>query len=221
VVSSARHHSPVVDPELLRIPNFALMVGNGVLFNMGFGAMLLSFVLWSQQVWEWSALRSGLAVAPGPLIVPIVAILAGKLIARLGPGLVIAAGGIAFAAGLLWWAVAIDPAPNYATAGLPGMLLTGLGVGLTLPTSFAAGTGGLPPQRFATGSAVLSMARQIGLAIGVALFVVALGSPDSPQATLEAFQRGWYVIAAVALLAGLAGSGARLPQQAQPEPAAA
>ncbi|MEV0251438.1 MFS transporter [Nocardia sp. NPDC050712] len=209
--SSARHPSPVVDPALLRIPNFALMVGNGVLFNMAFGAMLLSFVLWSQQVWEWSALRSGLAIAPGPLIVPIVAVLAGKLIARVGPGPVIAAGGITFAAGLIWWAVALDLTPNYATGGLVGMLLTGLGVGLTLPTSFAAGTGGLPPQRFATGSAVLSMSRQIGLAIGVAIFVVALGSPADPQGTLEAFQRGWWVVAGVAILAGLVGLAARLP----------
>ncbi|MEV6280710.1 MFS transporter [Nocardia sp. NPDC051832] len=217
VISSARHHSPVVDPGLLRLPNFALMVTNGVLFNLAFGAMLLSFVLWSQQVWDWSALRSGLAVAPGPLVVPIVAILAGKLIARVGPGPVIATGGTAFAAGLLWWASAITLEPNYPTGGLGGMLLTGLGVGLTLPTSFAAGTGGLPPHRFATGSAVLSMSRQIGLAIGVAVFVLVLGSPTDPQATLDAFQRGWFVVAVAAFLAGLIGLGARLPRPVTPD----
>ncbi|WP_194813606.1 MFS transporter [Nocardia sp. XZ_19_385] len=221
VFSSARHPSPVVDPELLRIPNFALMVTNGILFNMAFGAMLLSFVLWSQEVWDWSALRSGLAVAPGPLVVPIVAILAGKLIARIGPGPVIALGGTAFAAGLLWWATALTLEPNYAAGGLGGMLLTGLGVGLTLPTSFATGTGALPPHRFATGSAVLSMSRQIGLAIGVALFVLVLGSAADPQTTLDAFQRGWYVIAGVAFLAGLVGLAARLPRPVDAKPAPA
>ncbi|MFE9577812.1 MFS transporter [Nocardia sp. NPDC006044] len=217
-VSSARHHSPVVDPALLRAPNFALMAGNSIFFNMAFGAMLLSSVLWAQNVWGWSALRTGLAIAPGPLVVPIVAILAGKLIARVGAGPVIAAGGIAFAAGMFWWTQSVTLQPDYVGGLLGGMLVSGLGVGLSLPTSFAAGTGALPPQRFATGSAVLSMARQIGLAVGVALFVAVLGTPTTPDATLDAFHRGWYVTAAVAILAGLIGLATKTPSPAAPQP---
>ncbi|PXX70901.1 EmrB/QacA subfamily drug resistance transporter [Nocardia tenerifensis] len=215
-VSSARHHSPVVDPALLRAPNFTLMAGNSIFFNMAFGAMLLSSVLWAQNVWGWSALRTGLAIAPGPLVVPIVAILAGKLIARLGAGPVIAAGGLAFAAGMLWWAQAIAVRPDYLGGLFGGMLVGGVGVGLSLPTAFAAGTSGLPPQRFATGSAVLSMARQIGLALGVALFVAIIGTPTGPDATLDAFHRGWYATAAVAILAGLVGSFAKMPKEPAP-----
>ncbi|WP_330230862.1 MFS transporter [Nocardia sp. NBC_00508] len=220
VVSSARHHSPVVDPALLRAPNFALMTGNAVFFNVAFGAMLLSAVLWAQNVWDWSALRTGLAIAPGPLMVPVVAILAGRLIGRIGAGPVIAAGGIVFAAGMLWWAQAITLQPDYVGGLLGGMVVSGIGVGLTLPTAFAAGTSGLPPHRFATGSAVLSMARQIGLAVGVAVLVAVLGSPVGPAATLDAFRRGWYATAAVAALAGLVGMAARMPGSAaaQPDP---
>lgn len=218
-VSSARHHSPVVDPGLLRAPNFALMAANSVLFQVAFAGMLLSVVLWAQNVWGWSALRTGLAIAPGPLVVPIVAVLAGRLIGRVGAGPVIAAGGVAFAAGMVWWARAIELAPDYPAGLLPGMVVSGLGVGLTLPTAFAAGTSGIPPQQFATGSAVLSMARQIGLAVGVAVLVAVLGSPGDPLATLDAFRRGWYVVAAVALAAGLVGFGARMPRPAVPEAA--
>ncbi|MFE7747170.1 MFS transporter [Nocardia sp. NPDC057455] len=220
VVSSARHHSPVVDPALLRAPNFAWMTGNAVFFNVAFGAMLLSAVLWAQTVWGWSAMRTGLAVAPGPLMVPVIAVLAGRLIGRIGAGPVIAAGGIVFGAGMLWWARAITLTPDYVGGMLGGMVVSGIGVGLTLPTAFAAGTSGLPPQRFATGSAVLSMARQIGLAVGVAVLVAVLGSPTGPEATLDAFRRGWYVTAAVAVLAGVLGVAARMPKPAaaQPEP---
>lgn len=214
VVSSRRHHSPVVDPQLLRLPNFALMIGNSLLFNVAFAGMLLSAVLWAQNVWGWSAFKAGLAIAPGPLVVPIVAVLSGKLIARIGAGPVLALGGLTFAAGIVWWATAVTLQPDYLGGLLGGMLVTGLGVGLTMPTSFAAGTAGLPPQRFATGSAVLSMARQIGLAIGVAVFVAVLGSPAGPDATLEAFQRGWYVIAAAAVAAGVVGLAAKLPRPA-------
>ncbi|WP_157227190.1 MFS transporter, partial [Nocardia asiatica] len=213
-VSSARHHSPVVDPALLRAPNFAWMTGNAVLFNVAFGAMLLSVVLWTQNVWGWSALRTGMAIAPGPLMVPVIAVLAGRLIGRIGAGPVIAAGGIVFGAGMLWWARAITLTPDYIGGLLGGTVVSGIGVGLTLPTAFAAGTSGLPPQRFATGSAVLSMARQIGLAVGVAVLVAVLGTPTGPEAALDAFRRGWYVTAAVAVLAGLVGMAARMPEAA-------
>ena len=55
--------------------------------RVAFGAMLLSIVLWEQDVWGWSALRTGLAIAPGPLMVPLFSFLvAGRLIARFGPG---------------------------------------------------------------------------------------------------------------------------------------
>lgn len=208
VISSARHHSPILDPALLRAPHFGLMAANSVFFQIAFGGMLLTAVLWTQNVWGWSALRTGLAIAPGPLVVPIVAVLAGRLIARIGAGPVIAAGGVAFAAGMVWWARAITVQPDYVGGVLGGMVVTGLGVGLTLPTAFAAGTSGLPPQRFATGSAVLSMTRQIGLAVGVAVVVATLGSPVGPEQTLEAFQRTWYLTAVIAVLAAVIGLGA-------------
>src|SRR5207248_2666442 len=72
-----------------------------VFFSAAFGAMLLSRVLWMQDVWHWSALSTGLGIAPGPLMVPLFSfVVAGPLIARFGPGAVIAAGSTIFAAGV-------------------------------------------------------------------------------------------------------------------------
>jgi hypothetical protein len=93
------------------------------------------------------------------------------------------------------------------------MLLTGVGVGLTLPTLIATGAASLPPQAFATGSAVVNMLRQIGLAIGVAVLIAVLGSPRSPVGTLAAYQRGWFVIAAVALISGVVGVALLAPRR--------
>ncbi len=56
------------------------------------------------------------------------------------------------------------------------MILTGIGVGLTLPTMMATASASLPPPSFATGSAVINMVRQIGIALGVALLVAVLGT---------------------------------------------
>ena len=83
------------------------------------------------------------------------------------------------------------------------MLLTGVGVGLTLPTVMATGTSTLPPPSFATGSAVINMLRQTGLAIGVAVFVAVLATPTGPADQLAAFQRGWWVLAGIAALGAL------------------
>ena len=40
---------------------------------------------------------------------------------------------------------------------LPGLILTGAGVGLTLPTLMATAAASLPPHAFATGSAVITV----------------------------------------------------------------
>ena len=69
----------------------------------------------------------------------------------------------------------------------------------------ATGASALPPQSFATGSAVVNMLRQVGLAVGVSVFVAVVGSPATPHASLTAFQHGWEVIAAVGFLAALVG----------------
>ena len=57
-----------------------------LLFSIAFGGMLLSRVLWAQDVWHWSALTTGFSIAPGPIMVPLFSFLvAGRLIARFGP----------------------------------------------------------------------------------------------------------------------------------------
>ena len=201
-----RARNPLVDPKLFRVRTFSGASTVMLLFSVAFGAMLLSIVLWDQTVWGWSALQTGLAIAPGPLMVPLFSFLvAGRLIARYGSGAVIAAGAALFALGVAWWALAAGPTPDYVGDMLGGMLLTGVGVGLTLPTLMATAASSLPPTSFATGSAVVNMLRQVGLAIGVAALVAVLGTPGSPLAAVSAFQSGWTLIAATMALAGLVG----------------
>ncbi len=205
-VDCLRRENPLVDRSLFRLRPFTGASIVALVFSVSFGAMLLSRVLWAQDVWHWSALDTGLAIAPGPAMVPLFSFLvAGRLIARYGSGPVIAAGATIFAAGAAWWGLAAGLRPDYVGEMLGGMILTGIGVGLTLPTFMATGASSLPPHSFATGSAVINMLRQIGLAIGVAVLIALLGSPPSGVATLHAYNRASFVIAAVSLAAALAG----------------
>jgi EmrB/QacA subfamily drug resistance transporter len=201
---SARHPAPVIEPHLLRLPAFSTATAANVVFGTAFGAMLLMVTLWCQDVWGWSALRTGLGIAPGPLLVPFFAVGAGPLARRIGPGPVAALGCAIYAAGCVFWRFNLSLVPDYPAHMLPGMLMTGTGVGLTLPTLVSAAVAAVPPHRFATGSGVVTMARQVGIVLGVAILVTVLGHPSGGAAALAAFQHATVVIAAIAITAGLA-----------------
>jgi EmrB/QacA subfamily drug resistance transporter len=201
---SARHPAPVIEPHLIRLPAFSTATAANVVFGTAFGAMLLMVTLWCQDVWGWSALRTGLGVAPGPLLVPFFAVGAGPLARRIGPGPVAALGCAIYAAGCVFWRFNLSLVPDYPAHMLPGMLMTGTGVGLTLPTLVSAAVSAVPPHRFATGSGVVTMARQVGIVLGVAILVTVLGHPSGGAAALAAFQHATVVIAAIAVAAGLA-----------------
>ena len=200
VVDCLRSENPFIDPSLFRIRAFtgaALILAP---YSVAFGAMLLSVALWLQNGWGWSGLKAGLAIAPGPFLVPVTSLLlAGRLIARIGPAAVVALGIALFAAGMTWWAVVPGLEPSMPVA-ITGMVFLGIGVGLTFPTLMGAGTAALPGSSLATGSGILNMIRQTALALGVAIFVAVLGTVDTPQGTLAAYERVWWLMAGVTLL---------------------
>jgi hypothetical protein len=115
---------------------------------------------------------------------------------------VAAVGCAVYAAGCLFWRFNLALTPDYATRMLPGMLLTGTGVGLTLPSLVSAAVSAVPPERFATGSGIVTMARQVGVVLGVAFLVTVLGHP-SGGAALGVFQHATVVLAVTAFAAGL------------------
>ncbi len=197
VVHCRHANNPLVEPALFKVRTFtggALVMAP---FAMAFGAMLLSIVLWEQGTWGWSALKSGLAIAPGPLLVPITSLtLAGRLIKRYGPATVTSLGLVFFAGGCLWWASFVSLQPSYFMV-VGGIVMTGIGVGFTLPTVMGAASGALPPSSFATGGGVINMIRQTGMAIGVAVLVAIVGTPGSMTDRLAAFQIAWCAMAAI------------------------
>lgn len=215
VLHCLRHSNPLLDRDLFRRRSFTGASVVATLYSVAFGGFLLSLVLWDQNVWHWSALQTGLAIAPGPLLVlPTALLLAERLIVRFGSGVVIAIGASLFAVGAVWCAVFAGLRADYFADMFPGLVIIGVGVGLTLPTMMASATSELSPENFATGSAVVNMLRQVGLAIGVAVLVAVLGTPRSAHGILAAFDRAWLVIGAVAAasaLTSLAILGVRRP----------
>jgi MFS family permease len=189
--------NPLVEPQLFASRAFTGASLIMAPFAVTFGAMLLSLVLWQQGVWGWSALETGLAIAPGPFMVPVTSLLvAGRLIQRLGPAPVIVLGLGFFTGGCIVWALMIGLVPSLLVS-IVGIVMTGIGVGLTLPTLMGTAAASLPPSSFATGSGVVNMIRQTGMAIGVAMLVALVGGGGAPSERLQAFHLAWWVMAAI------------------------
>jgi EmrB/QacA subfamily drug resistance transporter len=203
----ARHPAPVIAPALLRVRSFAWSNAVGLLFSLAFGANLLAIILWMQQTWGYSALRTGLAVAPGPLMVPVFAAIAQRIAHRVSTGAITAAGSVLYGLASALLALRVGTTPHYASEMLPSSLLSGAGVGLALPTILAAATTDLPAAQAATGSAVVTMSRQIGTTLGVAALVAVLASASPADDGHAAFVQGWWIITSAALLSALAALG--------------
>ncbi len=211
VVRSRRHPDPIIEPAVIRHRAVALADASSLVFFAGFGAMVLGGVLFLTGVWHEPVLRAGFMIAPGPLVASIAAFPGGLLGSRFSHRAVGTVGSLLFAASAIWWITRIGEIPDYAGAYLPGSLIGGIGVGLMLPALGGAATAPLPPERFATGTALYAMCRQIGLALGVSCLVAVLGTATGLTA-VHAFHHAWIFMAACSLTAGLILQG--IPRKA-------
>ena len=203
---SSRHPRPVVELALLRVRAFAWSNATAVLFSAAFGAGLLAAVLWLETVWGWSALKTGLAIAPGPMMVPIFTGVAQRLSARVPVGILTALGSALFGLGVLIVSLSVGAQPDYVDDFLPGWLIGGVGVGLAFPTIIAAATADLPAERTSTGSAIVSMSRQIGIVLGVSGFVAVLGAPHGFDAVYDGYRHAWWAVVTVSALAAVSAA---------------
>jgi EmrB/QacA subfamily drug resistance transporter len=200
---SSRHPAPVIDGSLLRVRSFALACVGALLFFVAFSAFLLGNVLFLTSVWHEGQLIAGLMIAPAPLMGTLVSVRSAMLIERIGPARAGALGSLLMALSSVWLLTHVGTEPHYLTALLPGQVLGGAGVGLAIPSLTGAATVTLPPPRFATGTAIVSTARQIGMALGVATLVAVVGT-STGTLTLADVRRGWTLILVTLVVASAA-----------------
>jgi NTE family protein len=190
LLRSARQRTPVVDLSLFRIRSFALSNGATVVMAAGFYAYTLCNVLFLTRVWDYSILTAGLSLTPGPLTAIVVAGPASRMVERFGHRAVAVPGALIWGAGMVYFATTLGVGRDFLGGWLPGMLILGVGAGLSLPTLSSAAVGSVPGPRFAIATSLSSVARQLGAALGVAVLIAILGTP-TPQQALHAFEHGW------------------------------
>jgi MFS family permease len=112
---------------------------------------------------------AGLAATPGPLLATLFAIIVSKKQGLWGQRRLLMMGGVLFALSNLWLALRINPVPHYLGTWLPGQIISGIAIGLMLPTLAGTALQNLRTDRLGVGSAVNNAIRQLGSSLGVAL----------------------------------------------------
>jgi EmrB/QacA subfamily drug resistance transporter len=198
VLHLRRRPGALIDPALFRIRLFAVGAAGILAYYVGFGAMLLGDTLLLTEQRHFSILQAALGIAPGPITSGLVAPHAGRVARRLGARPTVVLGAAVFAGASVWPLVVAGG--GYPVAFLPGLLAWGVANGLIQPTLFSS-AGAAPPEHLALGSAVLTMARQLGSALGVAILIAILGAAPGPAG----FHSAWILTLATAALVGTAG----------------
>jgi MFS family permease len=137
-------------------------------------------------------------MAPGPLVVFLLAPRFGKLAGRIGHRAILIPGGLVYAAAAVMLLSRAGAAADYLGVWLPAVLWAGVGVAMIVPLLTSAAVAGLPSDRFATGSAVNAALRNIGQTLGVAIFVAFVGG--AARGDLLAHHRlTWWLVAAAGI----------------------
>jgi MFS family permease len=211
----------VLPVRLFVVRTFSVATAGTLLFGAAFFAMILANVLFLTSVWDYSVLRTAVAVLPSPLLAAVTAPLAGRLADRHGFRVVVVPGALSMVAAQAWFATRTTADASYVTDFLPGSVLAGLAIGFAFSALGAAGAQALPPASFAVARRVGATARHSARCWGWAVLVAVWGEP-APAELLAAFHRSWTAIGVAAV--GCAAvcwpstaRGSRRPE-AQPTP---
>jgi EmrB/QacA subfamily drug resistance transporter len=215
VAWARRAPAPLVDLRLFRHRSYRWVNLATLAFGIAFAMMFFGVFFYLTALWHYPLPLAGLAITPGPLLVMPTAVLGGRLAARHGHKPVLVGGALLYAASGLWFLTVPGVEPAYLTQWLPGLLLSGLGVGLVLPSLSAAAVSRLPAEHYAVGSAVNQATRQVGSVLGVALTVLLVGAGGVQRADFDALYGSYVALALLTALCSLpvdtrpAAAGAR------------
>jgi MFS family permease len=204
----AQARSPMMPLSLFGARNFA--VGNvvTVFFYAAISIGILLVSLFLQEAVGMGATSAGLATLPIPVLSFLLAKQFGSLAGRHGPRLYMAVGPVVAAAGFLWMTTVHEPFELW-TQLLPGLVVFGLGLTITVSPLTAAVLAAVTPEQSGIGSAVNNAVSRIAGLIAVACVSVILGQGlggdgmSSSTVDFAGFRQGSFVVAGLFLIAGV------------------
>ena len=208
VVHERRTADPMLPPRLLADlqftgANLATFVIYGAL-----GGFSFFLVLQLQNVLGYDATAAGAAMLPASLLLILFSSRAAALAQRIGPRLPMTVGPLVAGAGTLWL-VGVDGSAPYWVEVLPGSLLQGVGMTLTVAPLTATVLGAAPGALAGIASGVNNAVARSAQLLAVAALPVAVGLSGDDYTRPAAFTAGFrtaMVVCAVLFALGAAVS---------------
>ncbi|TDD87211.1 MFS transporter [Actinomadura darangshiensis] len=188
VAAERRAAAPMFPGGLLRAPAFLGANAIALIMNLVTNGVLFVATLHLQQAGHRSALAAGAMLLPMAVPLAVLAPVSGRLTARFGTRVPLAAGAAVAAAGCLSL-LGAGQGGGYG-ALLPALLGIGIGDGLIVTAVVAAAMRAVAPAHAGLAGGVNNTARQVGTALGVAVFGAVAG-----PATQPAFASGLHALA--------------------------
>ena len=201
---------PLFDMTLFRDPTFVGANTVALLVSLAMFGVFFFISLFMQNVLGYSAVRAGAAFLPMTLLIILIAPIAGKSSDRLGSRGLMTGGMTLVGCSLLIFAQ-LQPDSSYL-ALLPGMVLGGLGMAITMTPMTAAALSSVPVDKAGVGSGMLNTFRQVGGALGIAVMgaILASGSNSAlaggatkAEAFVSGLHHALYLAAAISFTAAL------------------
>ena len=215
---------PLVPLSLFEDRNFA--VANWVAAAISFGmlSLFLPIVIYLQSVRGFSALTSGLTLAPMSVVSMFTAPFAGRLADRIGGKYILMTGITLFAIGFGALTLIAGPDSTWITFLVPA-IVAGAGIGMTFAPMTTVAMRNISPRMAGAASGVLNTTRQLGAAIGSAVVGAVLQNRLAttlhdqavshafalPAAYRDQFVKAFSSVAANGFEIGTGQSGAKLP----------
>jgi EmrB/QacA subfamily drug resistance transporter len=192
-----RAKQPMLPLGLFKSQNFS--VGNIATFFIYAALAIQGFllVIFLQQVAGFTATMAGLASLPVTIIMFFLSSRFGALSGKYGPRWFMATGPIIAGLGTLYMSGVNMPA-NYWTELLPGILLFGLGLSITVAPLTSAILGSIESRQAGIGSAVNNAVARIAGLLAVAVIGLLIGT----SVDLNGFKTGIVACAALLILGG-------------------
>lgn len=210
--NESRALRPLVPLSVFKIGNIRAANLVQLPVTAGVFAMFFFLSLYIQNVLGFSPIMAGLSFLPVPMFVAISAMLAPRLMAKIGFKPIMVVAPWLLAAGLFLLAH-VPVAGSYFTHVLPAIVLMAIGMGFSFVSITVAATSGVPGHFSGLASGLLTTAQQIGGALGLAILssvaastsaAFALAHPGEISAALvEGFHAAFYTAIMFSALASL------------------
>ena len=185
---------PLIDFELFGNRNFSATNGATLLLYAAFGGFGFLFSYFLQTVSGFSATAAGAAFLPVSVMLGIASGQVGKYASRIGPRWFMSLGPLFCAAGMLTL-LPLGPQTTYLTGVLPGILLFGVGLTLTVAPLTATALNSAPDEKSGIASAINNGVASAGPLIAIAL--LGLGGLE------HVYVLGVWICVVLAVLAGM------------------